>query len=136
MSKGRRVHAGELGSALQQELTIYGEAIQEGLRTVTEASMKKLVKKTKAAAPKGKRKGQFKKNITADYQELRKKSNRAVRATWYVRAPDYRLTHLLVHGHETRDGGRTRANPFLQNALDEVLPEYERNIEEVLKNGR
>jgi hypothetical protein len=136
MSNGRRIRAGELGSALQQELTVYGEEIQEGLRTVTEASMKKLVKKTKATAPKGKRKGQFKKNITADYQELRKKSNRAVRATWYVRAPDYRLTHLLVHGHETRDGGRTRANPFLQNALDEVLPEYERNIEEVLKNGR
>lgn len=136
MSDRRRIHAGELGSALQQELTVYGEEIQEGLRTVTEASMKKLVKKTKATAPRGKRKGQFKKNITADYRELRNKSKRSVRATWYVRAPDYRLTHLLVHGHETRDGGRTRANPFLQNALDEVLPEYERNIEEVLKNGR
>ena len=139
MSNGRRIRAGELGSALQQELTVYGEEIQEGLRTVTEASMKKLVKKTKATAPKGKRKGQFKKNITADYQELRRAKQlrgRTIRATWYVKAPDHRLTHLIVHGHATRDGGRTRANPFLQNALDSVLPEYERELEEVLKNGK
>lgn len=139
MSDRRRIHAGELGAALEQELTIYGEEINESLREVTEASMKKLVKKTKATAPKGKRNGQFKKNITADYQELRRQGKlrgRTVRATWYVKAPDHRLTHLIVHGHETKSGGRTRANPFLQNALDEVLPEYENGIEEALKNGK
>lgn len=144
MSDRRRIHAGELGSALEQNLTIYGEEIDEALRHVTEDSMKKLVKKTKATAPKGKRNGQFKKNITADYQTLRRKGSRSkgqfrgrtIRATWYVKAPDYRLTHLLVHGHETKNGGRTKADPFLQNALDEVLPEYERNVEEVLRNGK
>ena len=144
MSDRRRIHTGELGSALEQELTIYGDEINDGLRDVTEASMKKLVKKTKATAPRGRRNGQFKKNITADYQSLRRKGSRSkgqfrgrtIRATWYVKAPDYRLTHLLVHGHEKKNGGWTRANPFLQNALDEVLPEYERNIEEVLKNGK
>lgn len=144
MSDRRRIHMGELGAALEQELTVYSETIDNALRDVTEASMKKLVKKTKATAPRGKRNGQFRKNITADYQELRRKGKRSkgqlrgqtVRATWYVKAPDYRLTHLLVKGHETKDGGRTRANPFLQNALDEVLPEYERNIEEAIKNGK
>ena len=137
MSDRRRVHVGELGSALEQELTIYAEEIQEGIRATTEASMKKLVKKTRATAPKGRRQGQFKKNITADYRELKAgKRSRKTRATWYVKAPDYRLTHLLVHGHEKKDGGRTKANPFLQDALDEVLPEYEKNIEEVIKNGK
>ena len=144
MSDRRRIHAGELGAALERELTIYGEDITEAIRDVTEASMKKLVKKTKATAPRGKRNGQFKKNITADYQQLNRRGKRSkgqfrgrtVRATWYVKAPDYRLTHLIVKGHETKDGGRTRANPFLQNALDEVLPEYERNIEEAIKNGK
>ena len=144
MSDRRRIHAGELGSALEQNLTIYGEEIDEALRRVTGNSMRKLVRKTKATAPEGKRHGQFKKNITADYQTLRRNRSkskgqfrgRTIRATWYVKAPDYRLTHLLVHGHETKDGGRTKADPFLQNALDEVLPEYERNVEEVLRNGR
>lgn len=140
----KRVHVGELGSAMEQELGIYGEEIEEGLRQVTETSMEKLVKTTKATAPTGRRHGQFKKNITADYQELRRAGKRSkgqfrgrtIRATWYVKAPDHRLTHLIVHGHATKDGGRTRANPFLQNALDSVLPEYEKGIEEVLKNGK
>ena len=133
-----RIHVGELGSAMEHALELYAQDIQEGIIQVTEGSMRDLVKKTKATAPKGRRNGQFKKNITADYQELRrakKLRGRTIRATWYVKAPDYRLTHLLVHGHATKDGGRTRANPFLQNALDSVLPEYEKGIEEVLKNG-
>lgn len=134
-----RIHAGELGSALERELELYSQDVQEGIVRVTEDSMKNLVKKTKATAPTGRRHGQFKKNITADYQELRSADTllgRKIRATWYVKAPDHRLTHLIVHGHATKDGGRTRANPFLQNALDSVLPEYERGIEEVLKNGK
>ena len=135
---GRRIRPGDLDSAIEQELTIYSEEINEGLSQATEESMRNLVKKTKATAPTGKRHGQFRKNITADYSELRKKGGggkkgRTVRATWYVKAPDHRLTHLIVHGHATKDGGRTRANPFLQNALDEVLPEYEKGIEEVIK---
>ena len=120
-----------LGDALEKELTIYGEEINEGLRQVTETSMKKLVKLTKASAPVGKR-GSFKKNITADYKGTRGKS-RKVSATWYVRAPDYRLTHLIVHGHDKKDGGRTRANPFLEDAVNQVLPEYEQAVQEVLK---
>ena len=57
------------------------------------------------------------------------------RYIWYVKAPDHRLTHLLVHGHATRNGGRTKANPFLKNALDDVLPEYERAVEEAVKEA-
>lgn len=134
-----RIHAGELGSAMEHALELYNQDVQEGIIRVTEGSMRNLVKKTRATAPTGRRHGQFKKNITADYQELRrvkKLRGRTIRATWYVKAPDYRLTHLIVHGHATKDGGRTRANPFLQNALDSVLPEYEKGIEEVLKNGK
>lgn len=135
---GRLIRPGDLDSAIEQELTIYSEEINEGLSQATEESMRNLVKKTKATAPTGKRHGQFRKNITADYSELRKKSGggakgRKVRATWYVKAPDHRLTHLIVNGHATKDGGRTKANPFLQNALNEVLPEYERQVEEVIK---
>ena len=134
-----RIHVGELGAAMEHALELYANDVQEGIIRVTEGSMRNLVKKTKATAPTGRRNGQFKKNITADYQELRrvkKLRGRTIRATWYVKAPDYRLTHLLVYGHATKDGGRTRANPFLQNALDSVLPEYEKEIEEVLKNGK
>ena len=133
--------ADNFGGQLEQVLTVYNEEINEKLREITRESMKKLVKETKATAPRGKRKGkdQYRKNIAADYQGL-KRSARGLRgqdvnAVWYVKAPDYRLTHLIVHGHATRDGGRTRANPFLQNAVDKVIPEYEAKVQEAISNG-
>lgn len=134
MSDKRRIHVGELGSALEQELGIYTAEVEDALREVTARNMQDLVKKTKATAPKGRRKGRFKKSITADYTGTKGKG-RKVSATWYVRAPEHRLTHLLVHGHELPQGGRSKANPFLQDALDQVLPNYEREVEEVLSNG-
>lgn len=130
--------ANELNAEMERVLTTYSEEINDKLREITRESMKKLVKETKSTAPKGRRKGQFKKNITADYKGLKRSARglkgQDVHATWYVKAPDYRLTHLLVHGHATRDGGRTRANPFLQNAVDKVIPEYEAKVQEALKD--
>ena len=129
----------DLSTQMEQALTIYNEEINEKLRAITQESMKKLVKETKATAPKGRRKGKYRRSITADYSGTRKSprglKGQNVNAVWYVKAPDYRLTHLIVHGHATRDGGRTRANPFLQNAVDKVIPEYEQKVQEAISNG-
>ena len=139
MANSQHIPVGELGSAMESALELYSQDVQDAIVDVTETWMKTLVRKTKETAPRGPRNGQFRKNISADYRELRRVKSlrgRTIRATWYVKAPDYRLTHLLVHGHATRDGGRTKANPFLQNAVDFVLPGYEHELEEVLRNGR
>ena len=118
-----------LGEAIEQELTLYAKEVQEGVEAAAATSMKKLVKLTRASAPVGNR-GSFKKNITST---KKKRGPRDVQQIWHVKAPDARLTHLLVHGHATKDGGRTKADPFLQNALDQVLPEYERAVEEAIR---
>ncbi len=139
-----RVESDGLSVALEAQLSKYNEELNEKLTDAVEESINQLVKLTKATAPKGRRNGQFKKNIAADKRELKraKRSShggfhgRVTSATWYVKAPDYRLTHLLVHGHATKDGGRTRANPFLQNAVDKVIPEYEAKVQEALKDGK
>lgn len=123
----------KLAKAVEQELTTYHEDVLEGLRETTRASMADLVRKTRATAPN--RTGTFRRYISGDFRGLARGLH-TVRATWYVKAPHYRLTHLLVHGHAKKDGGRVQGDPFLQNALDEVLPEYERAVEEVLKNGQ
>lgn len=117
-----------LGAAIEQELTLYAKEVQEGVEAAAATSMKKLVKLTRASAPVGNR-GSFKKNITSTKKKL---GPRNVVHIWHVKAPDARLTHLLAHGHATKDGGRTKADPFLQNALDHVLPEYEREVEEAI----
>ena len=121
-----------LGAAIEQELTLYHQDVVDGLDRVTQQTMKDLVKQTRATAPVGYR-GKFKRDIT--YQ-VKKRSSRGCLYVWGAKAPSHRLTHLVVKGHATRDGGRTRGNSFLQDALDKLLPQYERNVEEVLRNGR
>ena len=131
--------ADSFADQMAEVLTIYSEDVNEKLREITKASMKKLVKETKATAPRGKRHGKYKKHITADYTGTRKSARglrgQKVNSTWYVKAPEYRLTHLLVKGHATVDGDRTEANPFLQNAIDKVIPEYEQLVREAIENG-
>lgn len=127
MSKA--IKPSDLGAAIAEELTVYHEDVTESVNAASERAVKKLVKLTKASAPVGAR-GDFKKSIAS---KLLKKSNRGNTFVWYVKAPNHRLTHLLVHGHATATGGRTKGDPFLKNALDEVLPEYEKDVKEALK---
>lgn len=121
----------KLVEAISEELTIYHEDVDDKLREITRKHVADLVKKTKATAPVGKR-GTFRKNIAGDFRGLKKGRN--IKGVWYVKAPDHRLTHLVVHGHAKKNGGRTKANPFLENALNEVLPAFEKEVEEAVKN--
>ena len=125
-----KVKASDVGVVIAQTLDIYSQAVQEALAEATTAAMQELVTETKKTAPKGSR-GKFRRSITSTEQKL----TRGVRSTWHVKAPEYRLTHLLVHGHATKNGGRTKGDPFLQNAVDRVLPAYEEQVREVLKNA-
>lgn len=120
----------DLGAAIQQELTVYHEGVTERVNAAGKASIAKLKKLTKASAPVAS--GSFRKNIATKEETSPATGMKAF--IWYVKPPDHRITHLLVHGHATRTGGRTRANPFLKNALEAVLPEYEENVKEALKN--
>ena len=112
-------------------VTIYHDSVVEGIDSAGGEAIKKLVKLTKANAPEGHRR-RYKKSITSKRLEKNKRGSKYV---WFVKPPDHRLTHLLVHGHATKDGGRTKSNPFLANALDQVLPEYEEKVKEVISNG-
>jgi len=126
------VQVKDLGAEFSQTLTLYHQDVNEAIDAASSKAVKDLVKKTKATAPKGAR-GSFRKNIAG---KLLRKNRNGSTYVWYVKAPDHRLTHLLVRSHATRDGGRTRADPFLQNALDQVLPQYEEDIKEALTNGK
>lgn len=120
-----------LQEAIRRELTVYSDNLTKAVNAAGDQAIKKLVKRTKATAPVGVR-GTFKKNISS--KEIESVSGMK-KYVWHVKAPDHRLTHLLVHGHVTPTGGRTKSNPFLKNALAEVLPEYEKAVEEAARNG-
>ena len=122
----------QLGEAIKKELTLYSSDIVEGVKRETKKNMAKLVKKTKDTAPVGHRDNHYRDSISS------RKSNeteQAVEYQWYVKAPDYRLSHLLENGHAKRDGGRTKGTGFISKAEENILEEYEKAVEEVCKNG-
>lgn len=125
----KSIKPGDLGAAISQELTTYSTEVVEKLDAAAAAAAKKLVKLTKSTAPKGAR-GKFRRSISS---KLLKRDSRGSTYLWYVKPPEHRLTHLLVRGHPTKNGGRTKADPFLQNALDVVLPEYEEAVKEAIE---
>lgn len=129
----KSVTPGALGEAIAQELTLYGKNVQDKLYKAGSKAVKELERKTKDTAPFNAR------AYHAHYADMITSKSERTRTgsvhTWFVKPPGHRLTHLLAKGHATKDGGRTRADPFLSNALDAVLPEYEKAVEEAVKNG-
>lgn len=125
-----------LSAHLQKELTVYSTEVTDELKKIAKKYAKELVKKTKATAPSGNRKyNKYRDSITS---KKLNESERGITYVWYVNSKDanYRLTHLLVNGHATKDGGRTKANNFLQVAVDDMEKNYLKAVEEVIKNGR
>lgn len=135
MANSNRVTLEELGDAIAQELTVYGKGVQDGINKAGRKAIKEVVRKTKDTAPfnASAYHEHYAEMITSETVKARTGDEKH---TWYVKPPGHRLTHLLVHGHDTRDGGRTNADPFLQDALDDVLPEYEKDVKEAAKNGK
>ena len=124
----KTIKPADLGKAISQELTIYHDDVVEKVNAAGSSAIKKLVKRTKEGAPVDT--GDFKKAIAS--KEITE-SNGMKRFVLFARPPKHRIFHLLVNGHLKKDGGRVPGNPFLQDACDQVLPEYERDVEEALK---
>ena len=125
----------QLGAAIAKDLETYRTSTIERINKAGQRAIKELERITKDTAPFNARAyhRHYADLISTKAEESRTGGKRFI---WFVKAPGHRLTHLLVHGHETRDGGRTKGDPFLQNALDRVLPEYEQDVEEAVKNDK
>ena len=125
MAKGIKLE--DLGGAIAKELTVYGKEMQDRVNKAGRKAIKEVERKTKDTAPFN---AQAYHQHYADLIATQTESSRTgdETHTWYVKPPGHRLTHLLVRGHETKDGGRTDGDPFLQNALDDVLPDYEKDV--------
>lgn len=118
-----------LDQAIKDQLLSYNSEVNRRVTESGEKAIKKLVKLTKASAPKAT--GSFRKNIS---WKMDKQTFYGSSFVWYVKKPDHRITHLLVHGHAKRNGGRVKGDEFLHTALDTVLPEYENDIVEALND--
>jgi hypothetical protein len=117
-----------LGAEIQRQLGLYQQEVLEAVDAAGEQAVKKLVKLTQATAPV--RTGGYYQAIT--HKTIKRPSGNLY--IWGAGSRHGRVTHLLVKGHPTGNGGRTNGDPFLANALDEVLPEYEEKVLEAIRN--
>lgn len=120
----------QLSEEIRTTLENYNKVVVDGTKQKAKESMDRLVKETKAAAPRHRPK--YYKNISSE--ETRNDSFGA-EYTWYVKGSEYRLSHLLENGHATRNGGRVAGTHFIKNASDPILQEYVKAVEEVIQNG-
>lgn len=123
----KSIDPSQLGSAISDLLGVYHEDIVERLNAAGVRAIKKLVAVTRRTAPR--ESGRYAKSIT---HKAVVKVGGCKTFIWGAKDPEYRKTHLLVNGHLGPDGRRVPGNPFLEKALDTVLPEYEADVEEVL----
>lgn len=126
----KSINPADLGEALSEMLTMCREEVTEAVNAAGERAVKKLVRLTKKTAPK--KSGKYRKAIT--YTEETNAATGDKEFTWGAKSPHSRLTHLLVNGHPTVNGDRIPGDPFLENALNVVLPEYEKEVAEVLND--
>ncbi len=132
-----KISASDLSSAIEEELKVYSTKVTSRIKDTTKSSMSKLVKLTKANAPRSKNgKKHYFNSITS---KKTKESNFDVEYTWYVKDSNYRLSHLIENGHKTRrikhGKSYTDGYHFISNATGIVEDEYVKEVEEILKNG-
>lgn len=133
-----KITINDLDKAIAEQLNSYASDIRLKVHVVTDTAVRKLVQKTKKRAPKGvegrktrdgknRIPGTFAKHITRTVED---KGVLGTKGIWHVNGDEYRLTHLLVHGHQLRQGGRAQGNDFLDKSVQEVSKEY---VEELVK---
>ena len=130
MGKPTRVTDITFSEALKRQLDGYNGALVRRLNRLARQTAEDLATRTRSTAPR--RTGRYRRSITSG---LKDHGPMGDTYAWYVKPPHYRLTHLLVHGHAKIGGGRTRANSFLRDATDAVIPEFADAAEAAVKEA-
>ena len=120
----------QLAAEIAKGLAEYSQDVVEKVNASSEAVGKAAVKRLKQTSPK--RYGNYAKSWAMKTEpEVGQPHKRIV----HVKAPHYRLAHLLEYGHAKVGGGRVEGRPHIRPAEEEVIREFTREVEEVIKRG-
>lgn len=106
-----RVTPDKLGNAIAQALTEYSDSVAERMHKAVDKVTEEAAEEIKLRIPFTQR---TRKYVRAFATETRYEDKLNKRNTWYVKAPQFRKTHLLENGHRNRDGTHTRAFPHIR----------------------
>ena len=120
----------QLTAEIAKELSRYSQDVVEKVNVSSDKVGKAAVKQLKQTSPK--RYGKYAKSWTVKTEpEVGQPDKRIV----HVKAPHYRLTHLLEHGHAKKGGGRVEGKPHIRPAEEMVIKEFMAEVEEAIKRG-
>lgn len=129
MGVNNKIDITKLSPKMQEMLNQYAGRITDKVKLLAKDTATELTKNTKKDSPK--LTGEYKRHISC--KKTKETSTNAV-YTWYVKDPEYRLTHLLTNGHATRNGGRTKSNPYLSKNVINAENKYVKGVKEIIEN--
>lgn len=119
-----------LYTQLTRLLDDYTQTVTDKVNNVTDKTAKALKKEIADTSPVG-----YRKKLKKSWRIKKEKVGGVdLRAT--VHSTQYRIVHLVEKGHVTRNGtSRTRAYHFMAKAVDKIIPDYEKAVEEAIENA-
>ena len=108
----------DLNKAIEDELRTYSDEITQAQKKAVDTVADEVNAEIKSHISFKQHTGKYVKSFRL---KMTKDTNFGSEKTWYVAAPEYRLTHLLEKGHAAPGGGRTKAFPHIQ--FGQVLAE-------------
>ena len=120
----------QLAAEIAKGLADYSQDVVEKVNVSSEKVGKAAVKKLKQTSPK--KTGKYAKSWTMSTEKAIGQPDLRI---IHVKAPHYRLAHLLEYGHAKVGGGRVEGRPHIGPAEEEVIREFTREVEEAIKRG-
>lgn len=130
-----------LSPKLQEILNQNAATITNQVKVLAKNTVQELTKNTKKDSPK--LTGDYKRHIAS--KKTKETSTSAV-YTWYVKDPEYRLTHLISNGHRLVVGsgphnkvplerGETKSNDYLRKNVIEAQNKFIKGVRGIIENG-
>lgn len=115
-------------------LNDYSQDIQEEMKNIAKQTAKDSANKLKSTSPKDKRNTARRGKYAKGWRIQTNENKYSIECTIH-NATDYQLTHLLEKGHLTRNGKRVPAQVHIKPVEEEAVKTYEKQIEDIIKNG-
>jgi len=125
-----KISVDQLAAEIAKGLAEYSRDVVEKVNVSSEKVGKAAVKKLKQTSPK--RTGKYAKSWTMSTEKAIGQPDLRI---IHVKAPHYRLAHLLEYGHAKVGGGRVEGRPHIRPAEEMVIEEFVKEVEEVIKRG-
>lgn len=125
-----RISVDQLADEIAHGLSKYSKEIVEKVDISSERVGKAAIKQLKSTSPK--KTGKYAKNWTMKTESGIGQPHKRI---LHVKAPHYRLTHLLEKGHAKVGGGRVEGRPHIRPAEERVIAEFTREVGEAIRNG-